>query len=100
MYIPVVVIIFSDRNRGFWKSEIGPISIIKKKQTNLMGLKSPLFQESGFHESGEGDRGCEMGTHFPERSGSLENVLSLCYIVTGFCLCPAYLWILILVAVR
>ena len=63
-----------------------------------MGLKSAHFQESGFQESGEGDRFWKMGTHFSERSSSLEN--GLCVIWSGFCLCRAYLWLLIIVAVK
>ena len=46
-----------------------------------MGLKSAQFQEYDFQESGVGDRFLKMGTHFRERSGSLENGLSLCYMV-------------------
>ena len=38
-----------------------------------MGLKSAHSQESDFQESGEVDRFLKMGTHFQERSGSLEN---------------------------
>ena len=44
-----------------------------------MGLKSAHFQEYDFQESGVGDRFLKMGTHFQERSDSLEN--GLCYMV-------------------
>ena len=40
-----------------------------------MGLKSVHSQEYDFQESGEVDRFLKMGTHFQERSGSLENGL-------------------------
>ena len=40
-----------------------------------MDLKSAHSQESDFQESGEVDRFLKMGTHFQERSGSLENGL-------------------------
>ena len=63
-----------------------------------MGLKSAHFQEYGFYESGVGDRFLKMGTHFQERSGSLEN--GLCVTWSGFWVCPGYLWLLILVAVE
>ena len=63
-----------------------------------MDLKSAHSQESDFQESGEVDRFLKMGTHFQERSGSLEN--SLCVTWSGFWLCPGYLWLLILVAVE
>ena len=66
------------------------------KKSYLMGLKSAHFQESDFQESGEVDRFLKMGTHFQERSSSLGN--GLCVTRSGFCLCPAYLWLLILVA--
>ena len=39
-----------------------------------------------------------MGTHFQERSGSLEN--GLCVTWSGFWVCPGYLLLLILVAVE
>ena len=39
-----------------------------------------------------------MGTHFQERSGSLEN--GLCVTWSGFWVCPGYLWLLILVPVE
>ena len=86
-----------DRNPGFLESEIGPFSDFKKK-SHLMGLKSVHSQESDFQESGEVDRFLKMGTHFQERSGSLEN--DLCVTWSGFWLCPAYLWLLILVALE
>ena len=38
--------------------------------------------DSGFQGSGVGDRFWKMGTHFPERSSSLEN--SLCVTWSGF----------------
>ena len=63
-----------------------------------MDLKSAHSQESDFQESGEVDRFLKMGTHFQERSGSLEN--GLCVTWSGFWLCPGYLWLLILVAVE
>ena len=64
-----------------------------------MGLKSAHSQESDFQESGEVDRFLNMGTHFQERSSSLEN--GLCVTWSGFIwICPAYLWLLILVAVE
>ena len=64
-----------------------------------MDLKSAHSQESDFQESGEVDRFLKMGTHFLERSGSLEN--GLCVTWSGFWLCPGYLWLLIiLVAVE
>ena len=50
-----------------------------------MDLKSAHSQESGFQESGEVDRFLKMGTHFQERSGSLEN--GLCVTWSGFWLC-------------
>ena len=40
-----------------------------------MGLKSAHFQEYDFQESGVGDRFLKMGTHFQERSGSLEKMV-------------------------
>ena len=86
-----------DRNPGLLKSEIGPFSDFKKK-SHLMGLKSAHFQEYDFQESGEVDRFLKMGTHLQERSGSLEN--GLCVTWSGFWLCAAYLWLLILVAVE
>ena len=86
-----------DRNPGFLKSEIGPFSDFKGK-SYLMGLKSAHFQEYDFQESGVGDRFLKMGTHFQERSGSLEN--GLCVTWSGFWVCPGYLWLLILVAVE
>ena len=54
-----------------------------------MGLKSVHSQEYDFQESGGVDGFLKMGTHFQERSGSLENGLclkkirkrSLCYMV-------------------
>ena len=67
-------------------------------RTALMGLKSAHSQEYDFQESGEVDKFLKMGTHFHERSGSLEN--GLCVTWSGFWLCPAYLWRLILVAVE
>ena len=63
-----------------------------------MGLKSAHFQESDFQESGVGDRFLKMGTHFQERSGSLEN--DLCVTWSGFWVCPGCSWLLILVAVE
>ena len=63
-----------------------------------MGLKSAHFQKYDFQESGVGDRFLKMGTHFQERSGSLEN--GLCVTWSGFWACPGYLWLLILVAVE
>ena len=81
-----------DRNPGFLKSEIGPFSDFKEK-SYLMGLKSAHFQEYDFQESGVGDRFLKMGTHFQERSGSLEN--GLCVTCSGFWVCPGYLWLLI-----
>ena len=63
-----------------------------------MDLKSAHSQESDFQESGEVDRSLKMGTHFQERSGSLEN--GLCGTWSGFWLCPGYLWLMILVAVE
>ena len=51
-----------------------------------MDLKSAHSQESDFQESGEVDRFLKMGTHFQERSGSLEN--GLCVTWSGFWLCP------------
>ena len=63
-----------------------------------MDLKSAHSQESDFQESGEVDRFLKMGTHFQERSGSLEN--GLCVTWSGFWVCPGYLWLLILVAVE
>ena len=63
-----------------------------------MGLESPHFTENDFQESGVGDRFLKMGTHFQERSGSLEN--GLCVAWSGFWVCPGYLWLLILVAVE
>ena len=65
-----------DRNPGFLKSEIGPFSDFKRK-SYLMDLKSAHSQESDFQESGEVDRFLKMGTHFQERSGSLENGLCI-----------------------
>ena len=46
-----------------------------------MDLKSAHSQESDFQESGEVDRFLKMGTHFQERSDSLENGFCLCYMV-------------------
>ena len=86
-----------DRNPGFLKSKIGPFSNFKEK-SYLMRLKSAHFQEYDFQESRVGDRFLKMGTHFQERSGSLEN--GLCVTWSGFWLCPGYLWLLILVAVE
>ena len=63
-----------------------------------MSLKSAHSQESDFQESGEVDRFLKMGTHFQERSGSLEN--GLCVTWSGFWLWAEYLWVLILVAVE
>ena len=63
-----------------------------------MGLKSVHSQESDFQESGDVDRFLKIDTYFQERSGSLEN--GLCVTWSGFWLCPAYLWLLILVAVE
>ena len=77
-----------DRNPGFLKSEIGPFSDFKRK-SYLMDLKSAHSQESDFQESGEVDRFLKMGTHFQERSGSLEN--GLCVTWSGFWVCPGYL---------
>ena len=74
-----------DRNPEFLKSEIGPFSDFKRKP-HLMDLKSDHSQESDFQESGEVDRFLKMGTHFQERSGSLEN--GLCVTWSGFWLCP------------
>ena len=89
--------VLRDQNPGFLKSEIGPFSDFKRK-SYLMDLKSAHSQESDFQESGEVDRFFKMGTHFQERSGSLEN--GLCVTWSGFWLCPGYLWLLILVAVE
>ena len=87
-----------DRNPGFLKSEIGPFSDFKRKPY-LMDLKSAHSQESDVvQESGEVDRFLKMGTHFQERSGSLEN--GLCVTWSGFWLCPGYLWLMTLVAVE
>ena len=86
-----------DRNPGFLKSEIGPCSDFKRI-CHLMDLKSAHSQESDFQESGEVDRFLKMGTHFQERSGSLEN--GLCVTWSGFWLYPGYLWPLILVVVE
>ena len=80
-----------DRNPGFLKSEIGPFSDFKRK-SYLMDLKSAHSQEYDFQESGEVDRFLKMGTHFQERSGSLEN--GLCVTWSGFWLCPGYLWLI------
>ena len=63
-----------------------------------MGLKSVHSQESDFQDSGEVDGFLKMGTHFQERSGSLEN--GLCVTWSCFWLCPVYLWLLILLAVE
>ena len=63
-----------------------------------MDLKSAHSQESDFQESGEIDRFLKMGTHFQERSGSLEN--GLCVAWSGFWVRPGYLWLLILDAVE
>ena len=64
-----------------------------------MDLKSAHSQESDFQESGEVDRFLKMGTHFQERSGSLEN--GLCVTWSGFWLRPmVFVWLLILVAVE
>ena len=79
-----------NRNPGFLKSEIGPFSDFKRK-SHLMDLKSAHSQESDFQESGEVDRFLKMGTHFQERSGSLEN--GICVTWSGFWLCPGYLWL-------
>ena len=81
-------IVLWDRNPGFLKSEIGPFSDFKRK-SYLMDLKSAHSQESDFQESGEVDRFLKMGTHFQERSGSLEN--GLCVTWSGFWLRPWYL---------
>ena len=62
-----------------------------------MDLKSAHSQESDFQESAEVDRFLKMGTHFQEKSGSLEN--GLCVTWSGLWLCPGYLWLLILSAV-
>ena len=86
-----------DRNPGFLISEIGPFSDFKRK-SYLMDLKSAHSQDSDFQESGEVDRFLKMGTHFQERSSSLEN--GLCVTWSGFWLCPGYLWLLILVALE
>ena len=86
-----------DRNPGFLRSEIGPFSDFKRK-SYLMDLKSAHSQEYDFQESGEVDRFLKMGTHFQERSGSLEN--GLCVTWSGFWLCPGYLWLMILIAVE
>ena len=77
-----------DRNPGFLKSEIGPFSDFNRK-SYLMDSKSAHSQESDFQESGEVDRFLKMGTHFQERSGSLEN--GLCVTWSGFWLRPWYL---------
>ena len=86
-----------DRNPGFLKSEIGPFSDFKKN-SYFMGLKLAHSQEFDCQESGEVDKFLEMGTHFQERSGSLENGLRVTW--SGFWLCPRYLWLLILVSVE
>ena len=59
-----------------------------------MDLKPAHSQESDFQELGEVDRFSKMGTHFQERSGSLES--GLCVTWSGFWLCPEYSWLLIL----
>ena len=79
-----------DRNPGLLKSEIGPFSNLKRK-SYLMDLKSAHSQESDFQESGKVDRCLKMGTHFQERSGSLEN--GLCVTWSGFWLRPWYIYI-------
>ena len=89
--------VLRDRNPGFLKSDIGPFSDFKRK-SHLMDLKSAHSQESDFQESGEVDRFLKMGTHFQERSGSLEN--GLCVTWSGFWLCPGCLCLLVLVAVE
>ena len=91
--------VLRDRNAGFLKSEIGPFSNFKRK-SYLMDLKSAHSQESDFQESGEVDRFLKMGTHFQERSGSLEN--GLCVTWSGFWLPTpmVFVWLLILVAVE
>ena len=61
-----------------------------------MDSKSAHSQESDFQESGEVDRFLKLGTHFQERSGSLEN--GLCVTWSGFWLMVAqgvYLCLLI-----
>ena len=64
-----------------------------------MGLESAYFQDSEFQGSGEGDIFLQMGTSFSERSCSIEN--GICVTTwSGFCLCPAYLWLLILLVVK
>ena len=80
--------VLRDRNPEFLKCEIGPFSDFKRK-SYLMDLKSAHSQESDFQESGEVDRFLKMGTHFQERSGSLEN--DLCVTWSGFWLRPRYL---------
>ena len=75
-----------------------------KPGTTLLNILPPLIvervsQESDFQESGEVDRFLKMGTHFQERSGSLEN--GLCITRSGFWLRPlVFVWLLILVAVE
>ena len=87
--------------------DFGPISSLEIRKwpdfrfqeswiSENMDLKSAHSQESDFQESGEVDRFLKMGTHFQERSGSLEN--GLCVTWSGFWLCQGYLWLLILVA--
>ena len=94
---PLLDHVLWDRNPGFLKSEIGLFSNFKRK-SYLMDLKSAHSQDSDFQESGEVDRFLKMGTHFQERSGSLEN--GLCVTWSGFWVCPGYLWLFILVAVE
>ena len=55
--------VLRDRNPGFLKSEIGPLSDFDTK-SYLVGMKSAHFHESGFQESGEVDKIFKMGTHF------------------------------------
>ena len=97
-YVLLLGQVLWDRNPGFLKSEIGAFSDFKRK-SYLMDLKSAHSQESDFQESGEVDRFLKMGTHFQERSGSLENFL-LCYMVRLLATPMVFVWLLILVAVE
>ena len=73
---------------------MGPFSDFERK-SHLMDLKSTHSQDYDFQESGEVDRFLKMGTHFQERSGSLEIGIRVTW--SGFWLCPGYLWLFILV---
>ena len=54
-----------------------------------MGLKSAHSQEYDFQESCEVDRFLKVGTHFQERSASLEN--GLCVTWSGLLSMPSVL---------